>query len=56
MAAMGSIPATPEPGSYPVGAFIHPFTLSTKSAEAAPESATTTPAARWAPREIRSHP
>ena len=37
------------------GAFIQAFTITTKTADAAPESATTRPAAMCAIREIRSH-
>ena len=40
----------------PVGVFIHAFTITTKTADAAPLAATITPATRWARGGIFSQP
>ena len=58
IAATGSIVAKPPAASRvnPVGAFIQAFTSTTNTADAAPLTATTTPAARCARGPTRSHP
>ncbi len=57
IAAMGwTFTTCPFTTSKPVGAFIHAFAITTKIPDAAPLSATATPAQRWARREMRSHP
>ena len=57
MAATGStFTARPSTSWKPVGAFIHAFAITTKIPEAAPLSATATPAPRCARAEMRSHP
>ncbi len=57
IAAMGSMStARPSTQRNPVGAFIHAFAMTTNRAESMPLTATAQPAARWARREMRSHP
>src|SRR5207245_505944 len=57
IAASGStFTARPATSSNPVGVFIHALAITTKMPDRPPLTATSTPAARWARREIRSHP
>jgi len=57
IAAIGSTFTTCPPwSSKPAGAFIQAFAITTKMPEAAPLTATATPAQRWARGEIRSQP
>ena len=57
IAAIGStLTARPFTSSNPAGAFIHAFAITTKMPDAAPLSATATPAQRCARDEIRSQP
>ena len=57
IAATGSTSATRPPTSRkPAGAFIHALAVTTKTPEAMPLAATSTPASQWAPGEMRCQP
>ena len=57
MPAIGStLTIVPLEISKPVGVFIQPFTITTKTADAAPLAATMAPAARCARAEMRVQP
>ncbi len=57
MAARGFTAVTrPATKVKPAGAFIHALAMTTNTPEAAPLTATATPAPRWARGEIRSQP